>query len=181
MLVCGEDLGMIPASVHEVMEKLQIFTLELECMPKTINREFTDLNTLPYHSVCTTSTHDMSSIRAWWKEDKEKTQRYYNNILEWNGKAPEVCSSEIAEQIILNHLKSSSMLTIIPLQDWFATDDDIKHPDPNAERINVPANPDNNWCYRMHITLESLLCAESFNDKIKHLVTASGRWTDYFF
>ncbi|MDR1097807.1 MAG: 4-alpha-glucanotransferase [Tannerella sp.] len=175
MLVCGEDLGMIPASVHEVMEKLQIFTLEPERMPKAMNREFTDLGTLAYHSVCTTSTHDMSPIRTWWKEDREKTQRYYTSVLKQDGEAPEECSSGIAEQIILNHLKSSSMLTVIPLQDWFATDDRIKRKDPAAERINLPANPDNKWCYRMHIPLETLICTDSFNNKIKHLITASGR------
>ncbi|MDR0394252.1 MAG: 4-alpha-glucanotransferase [Tannerella sp.] len=175
MLVCGEDLGMIPASVHEVMEKLQIFTLELERISKVSNREFTDLYTLPYHSVCTTSTHDMNPLRAWWREDRDKTQRYYNSVLKYEGEAPRECSSAIAEQIISNHLKSSSMLTIIPLQDWFATDDGIKRKDPNAERINIPADPDNEWCYRMHITLDALLRAEGFNNKIKTLITANGR------
>ncbi|MDR1381233.1 MAG: 4-alpha-glucanotransferase [Tannerella sp.] len=175
MLVCGEDLGMIPASVHEVMNRLQIFTLEIERMPKTPNTEFTDLKTLPYHSVCTTSTHDINPIRAWWKEDREKTQRYYNNILQHNGKAPDECSPEIAEQIIQNHLQSPSMLTVIPLQDWFATDERIKRQDAEAERINTPANPDNYWRYRMHITLETLLCADNFNEKISRLIAGSKR------
>jgi 4-alpha-glucanotransferase len=175
MLICGEDLGMIPASVHEVMNRLQIFTLETERMPKMINLEFTDLKTLPYHSVCTTSTHDMSPLRTWWKEDREKTRRYYNNILQRNGKAPETCLPEIAEQIISNHLQSSSMLTVIPLQDWFAADEQIRRPDADAERINIPADPDNYWCYRMHITLETLLRADNFNQKIRTLITRSRR------
>ena len=175
MLVCGEDLGMIPASVHEVMDKLQIFTLELERMPKIYGCEFAELNKLPYHSVCTPSTHDMNPIRAWWKEDKNKTQRYYNNILRRDGIAPEECSAEIAEQIITNHLQSSSMLTLIPLQDWFAIDDKIKNPDACSERINTPADPDNYWCYRMHITLEELLASSRFNRKIKSMITESRR------
>ncbi|MDR2679795.1 MAG: 4-alpha-glucanotransferase [Tannerella sp.] len=176
MLVCGEDLGMIPASVHEVMNKLQIFTLEIERMPKTFNTEFTDLKTLPYHSVCTTSTHDITPLRAWWKENKEITQRYYNNVLHRNGEAPEECSTGIAEQIIINHLHSPSMLTVVPLQDWFAVDEKIKRPDPDAERINTPANPNNYWRYRMHITLETLLRADDFNGKIRNLITESKRY-----
>jgi 4-alpha-glucanotransferase len=175
MLVCGEDLGMIPASVHEVMNKRQIFTLEIERMPKTLNTEFTDLHTLPYHSVCTTSTHDITPIRAWWKEDRGKTQRYYNIVLQRNGKAPEECSTEIAEQMIINHLHASSMLTVIPLQDWFAVDEEIKSRNPEAERINTPANPNNYWRYRMHITLETLLHATNFNRKIRTLITESKR------
>ena len=175
MLVCGEDLGMIPASVHEVMNKLQIFSLELEHMPKIYGCEFADLTKLPYHSVCTTSTHDMNPVRAWWKENREKTQRYYNNILRREGAAPEECDSDIAEQIIRNNLQASSIMTIIPLQDWFAVDNKIKHPDANSERINIPANPDNYWCYRMHITIEELLCADKFNKKIRNMIAESQR------
>jgi 4-alpha-glucanotransferase len=175
MLVCGEDLGMIPASVHEVMNKLQVFTLEIERMPKTLHTEFTNLTMLPYHSVCTTSTHDINPLRAWWKEDKEKTQRYYNNILQREGNAPDECSPEIAKQIIRNHLQSPAMLTVIPLQDWFAVDEQIKRRDADTERINIPADPNNYWRYRMHITLETLLRATRFNTKIRNLITECER------
>ena len=175
MLVCGEDLGMIPDSVPEVMHKLQILSLEIERMPKTSQREFTDLHTLPYYSVCTTSTHDMSPLRSWWKEDRNKTQRYYTHVLQHSGEAPEECSPEICREIISNHLDSPSMLAIIPLQDWFALDAAIRHPDPEAERINVPSNPDQYWQYRMHITLEELMQAEELNTTIVDLIQKSGR------
>ena len=175
MLICGEDLGMIPATVHEVMDDLQILSLELEQMSKNENVEFSDLSHLPYHSVCTTSTHDMNPLRTWWTENKEKTQRYYNNILRRVGIAPDECTAEIAEQIIYNHLQSSSMLTIIPLQDWFAMDDTIKRADANSERINNPANPNHYWRYRMHISLETLLQSTSFNGKIQNMIIESSR------
>ncbi|MBP9481646.1 MAG: 4-alpha-glucanotransferase, partial [Parabacteroides sp.] len=175
MLVCGEDLGMIPDSVPEVMNKLQILSLEIERMPKTSNRDFADMFSLPYHSVCTTSTHDMTPIRNWWKEDREKTQQYYNKVLLRVGEAPEECKEDLAKQIVSNHLDTQSMLTIIPLQDWFAMDDSIKRADPEAERINVPANSMHYWRYRMHITLEELMNAESLNEKISFLIRKSGR------
>ncbi|MDL2277567.1 4-alpha-glucanotransferase [Parabacteroides sp. OttesenSCG-928-G07] len=176
MLICGEDLGMIPESVPEVMQKLQILSLEIERMPKTANRVFTDLSNLPYLSVCTTSTHDMSPVRSWWKEDKEKTQHYYNDILHRQGEAPDDCSSELAMQIVSNHLSSPSMLTIIPLQDWLAVEDTVKQDDIDAERINIPANPNHYWRYRMHITLEELMRSERLNDKIRSLISASERY-----
>ncbi len=175
MLVCGEDLGMIPESVPDVMSKLQILSLEIERMPKVANREFSDLYHLPYLSVCTTSTHDMSPLRSWWKEDRGKTQRYYNQVLNHQGDAPDECSPEIAKQIVENHLNSPSMLTIIPLQDWFATDDTVKRKDYDAERINIPANPTHYWRYRMHITIEDLLKANIFNVKITDMIERSGR------
>ena len=175
MLVCGEDLGMIPDSVPEVMKKLQILSLEIERMPKTSHREFSDLLSLPYNSVCTTSTHDMTPIRNWWKEDPDKTKRYFNQILLRVGVAPDECREDLARQIISNHLETQSMLTILPLQDWFAIDDSIKRSDIESERINVPANSRHYWQYRMHINLEELIRADSLNEKISFLIRKSGR------
>ncbi len=175
MLVCGEDLGMIPESVPDVMNKLQILSLEIERMPKTSNREFSDLPNLPYLSVCTTSTHDMSPLRSWWKENRGKTQRYYEEVLHRHGEAPDDCTSEIASQIIGNHLSSPSMLAIFPIQDWFAMDDSIKKADVESERINIPADPSHYWRYRMHITIEELMNADSINKKIISLIEQNGR------
>lgn len=170
MLVCGEDLGMIPQSVPEVMERLQILSLEIERMPKTMGVEFADLAHLPYLSVCTTSTHDMSTIRGWWQEDRDKTQRYYNQVLRMEGEAPGSCSGELCEQIVVNHLCSSSMLCLLPLQDWLAIDESLRSDEIEQERINIPANPHHYWRYRMHLTIEELLEEERFNNKLSELI-----------
>ena len=175
MLVCGEDLGMIPQCVPEVMQKLQIFGLEIEKMPKVSNREFIDLNHLPYLSVCTTSTHDMPTLRMEWKENQEKTQRYFNEVLKHEGIAPDNCTPEICEQIISNHLHSRSLLVIIPLQDWLSIDEAIRREDENSERINVPANPKHYWKYRMHLHLETLLNEDRLNIKITRLIQQTQR------
>lgn len=175
MLVCGEDLGMIPATVPEVMHALQLLSLEIERMPKAFGVEFADLTSLPYTSVCTTSTHDMSPIRSWWKEDRAKTQRYYHSVLNRTGEAPDECTSELATQILANHLSSPAMLTVIPWQDWMATDDALKRADADAERINVPARTNHYWRYRMHIALEDLLKADGLNKKIGTLIKQSAR------
>ncbi|MDR3268293.1 MAG: 4-alpha-glucanotransferase [Tannerella sp.] len=175
MLICGEDLGMIPDSVHEVMNRLHILSLELERAPKTSDREFADLHHLPYESVCTTSTHDMNPLRSWWKEDRERTQRYYQFVLHKEGAAPEECSPELAAQILSRHLDASSMLTIIPLQDWLAMSDTLKSPHTTCERINIPADPHHYWRYRIHIPLEKLLIAREFNRKIRTMLSDSGR------
>jgi len=158
-----------------VMHKLQIFSLEIERMPKTDNREFSDMYHLPYHSVCTTSTHDMPPLRNWWQDNRDQTQRYYNNVLQRIGAAPIECSSDIAAQIISNHLRVTSMLTIIPLQDWLAMDDHLKRKDIEAERINVPAQTNFYWRYRMHITLETLLKEDSLNEKIRNMIADADR------
>ena len=175
MLVCGEDLGMIPHCVPEVMQKLQILSLEIERMPKESPIEFTNLKRLPYLSVCMPSTHDMSTLRGWWKEDKKKTQRYFNQVLQQEGEAPEECRPELCEQILRNHLHSPAMLTIIPLQDWLSMEETLRRENEEEERINIPANPRHNWNYRMHITLEELLSNTKFNDKLTGLIKESDR------
>ena len=175
MLVCGEDLGMVPDSVPDVMNKLEILSLEIQRMPKKPHHEFAMPEDAPYRSVCTTSTHDMNPIRAWWLEDRNITQRFYNKALGIQGVAPEQCEPWIAERIINQHLASNAMLVILPWQDWLAIDGKYAHENPEAERINVPANPRNFWCYRMHISLEDLLKLNSLNERIRKVIEDSGR------
>lgn len=166
MMVCGEDLGMVPDCVPSVMHELQILSLEIERMPKDPYDTFTDLLQLPYLSVCTTSTHDMSPLRLWWTENRELTQRYYNEVLHHEGVAPAECSTAICRQIIERHLRSSAMWVILPLQDWLSIDEGLRNPDIAVERVNVPANPEHYWCYRMHISLDDLLGETGFNEKV---------------
>ncbi|MFV0312127.1 MAG: 4-alpha-glucanotransferase [Dysgonomonas sp.] len=175
MLVCGEDLGMVPESVPSVMNELQILSLEIERMPKEREVLFNDLHHLPYLSVCTTSTHDMSPLRLWWKEDRQLTQQYYNQVLWKHGAAPEECTADLCAQIVSNHLYSPAMLAILPLQDWLSIDDTLKRPVAEDERINIPAISQHYWRYRMHLTLEELLEATDFNRRVKSMVGSSGR------
>ena len=175
MLACGEDLGMIPSCVPEVMHQLGILSLEIQRMPKTFNVMFENLNNIPYESVVTTSTHDMPPLRAWWLENRERTQQFYNQILWKAGDAPWECTPELATQIVRNHMFAPSIWVILPLQDILAMDPKLRNSDPMSERINIPSNPTNYWCYRMHLTLEQLQRAKVFNAKFKEMVEQSGR------
>ncbi len=175
MLVCGEDLGMIPECVAWVMNDLRILSLEIQRMPKNPTYEFGRLNEYPYRSVCTISTHDMSTLRGWWEEDYQQTQRYYNSMLGRHGNAPSVATAELCEEIVRNHLYSNSILCILAWQDWLSIDEEWRNPNVQEERINVPANPRHYWRYRMHLTLEELLKAEGLNNKIKELVNQTRR------
>lgn len=175
MLTCAEDLGMIPDCVPEVMRQLQILALEIQRMPKNPEHEFGDTWHYPYYSVCTTSTHDMPGIRAWWEADHALSQRYYNNVLHEGGEAPYFAEPWICQRIVGLHLASPSMLCILPLQDWLATDGNMRRNNPNDEVINVPANPQHYWRYRMHLTVERLISAREFNESIRNAVKASYR------
>jgi 4-alpha-glucanotransferase len=175
MLVCGEDLGMIPHSVPEVMSQLEILSLEIQRMPKQTHVEFEVLEKIPYLSVCTSSTHDMSTIRAWWEEDPQRTQHYFNNVLHEYGRAPVFCEPWICQQIVEKHLYSPAMWVILPFQDWLAMDGELRWKQTFNERINEPADPDNQWKYRMHLNLEELLEEEDFNRLMKSMIGQAGR------
>ena len=176
MLACGEDLGMIPACVPEVMDAQKILSLEIQRMPKDPAQTFAIPAEYPYLCVCTTSTHDMTPLRAWWEEeDPLLIQRYFREVLGQQGPVPAHLTPELSEQIVRQHLASPAMFTILPLQDWLAIDGDLRYPKPEEERINVPAICPWYWRYRMHLTLESLLQQEAFNAKVLTLVRESGR------
>ena len=175
MLACGEDLGMIPATVPQVMDDLRILSLEIQRMPKSVEETFAHPSNYPYLSVCTTSTHDMNPIRAWWEEDRQVTNDFWKMILGNQGDAPYFCEPWICRQILEQHVWSPAMLTILPLQDWLSMDAGLRREDPNAERINVPANSRHYWRYRMHLTLESLAAADEFNRNLSDMIAASGR------
>ncbi len=175
MLVCAEDLGMVPDCVPWVMNELRILSLEIQSMPKDSNVRFGHLSQYPYRSVCTISTHDMPTLRQWWDEDEKRTQDYFNTMLYRGGDAPHPLPGWLAKDIVSRHLTCPSMLCLLSLQDWLSIDDRLRLPDQNAERINIPANPRHYWRYRMHLSLEQLLAADDFNNEISTLIIQSGR------
>ena len=175
MLCCGEDLGMLPDCVAPVLDQLRVLTLEIQSMPKQNGYEFAHLDANPYRSVATISTHDMSPLRLWWSESPERTQRYYVSMLQKQGRAPEQLPAHLAEEIIGRHLYCPSMLCLLSLQDWLAMDGELRGKNPRDERINVPSDPYNRWKYRMHITIEELLKADKYNNKVKTMIQRSKR------
>lgn len=175
LLICGEDLGMLPDCVEPVLDQLRILTLEIQQMPKQQGFEFAHLEANPYRSVATISTHDMSPLRLWWQENPERRQRYYVTMLQKEGRAPEQLPAHLAEEIIARHLYCPSMLCILQLQDWLAMDSELRSKHPQDERINVPSDPYNRWRYRMHLTIEQLIAADRYNNKVRTMITRSKR------
>ena len=175
MLVCGEDLGMVPGCVPWVMNQLQILSLEIQRMPKKTGIEFGKLDEYPYLSVCTIGTHDMTTLRGWWKENPEQTGRFYYNELHHWGKVPEDAPGWLCEEILRHHLQCPSMLCILTWQDWTSMDETLRNPNIDTERINIPANPRHYWRWRMHITLEKLTGLSEFNQHIRQMIEESER------
>jgi len=174
MLLCGEDLGMVPACVPGVLKEMGILSLEIQRMPKTLDTTYSNPAWAPYLGVVSPSTHDMPTLRSWWGEDQRVTGDFAWRML---GIAfpPTELSGEIASVILRQHLQSPAMWAIFPLQDLLAIDEALRHPDPEAERINVPAIMPYYWRYRMHLGLDELVVAEGFNGQIRKLLQTTGR------
>ena len=175
MLICGEDLGFVPACVPGVMKQLGLLSLEIQRMPKDLHQEFSRPADAPYLSVVTPSTHDMNTIRGWWMEDRAVTQSFFNRELGLPGSASLECEPKIVEAVVRQHLASPAMWSIFQLQDLLGLDTHLRRADAEAERINVPAIPNFYWRYRLHLTLEKLQEADAFNRELRRHIEQSGR------
>jgi len=144
-------------------------------MPADSKKEWGRPEEYPYMSVCSTSSHDTSTLREWWEEDPEASQRFWNGALARPGAAPSECTTEVAWMVLDQHLWSASMWAIFPIQDLLAVDETLRAADASSERINVPAIAQHYWRWRLHLPLEKLLAADSFNATLRKKFEACGR------
>ena len=175
MLICGEDLGMVPECVPQVMRDLGILSLEIQRMPKDPKVEFAHPADAPYLSVCSTSTHDMSTLRGWWEEDQLHSERFFRLVMGQKGEFPHLMEPWVARDILNMHLYSPAMWAIFPIQDLLAMDGRLRWDNTEGERINVPAIAQHYWRYRMHLKLEDLISEKKLNNELLSMITASGR------
>ncbi len=175
MLLCAEDLGMVPDFTEEVLHSLDIISLQVQQMPKDINSTFSDTATANYESVVMPATHDMEPIRLWWEKNKELAQVFYNTVLNEHGYAPYFCEPWVCKKIIEKHLQSPAMWSIFLLQDLLSINGNVRRANPAEERINDPSNADNVWNYRMHISVEDLMKQDEFNEEVRGMIIGNGR------
>ncbi len=175
MLLCAEDLGMVPPFTEKVLTDLDILSLQIQQMPKTGNEYFSDTRNAKYPCVVMPATHDMAPIRLWWEQNKATAQLFFNTILNEPGNAPYFCEPWVCKKIIQLHLQSPAMWSVFLLQDLISIDGNVRRAIPSEERINDPSNPNQVWNYRMHVTLEDLMQADEMNKQLKQMIKESGR------
>jgi 4-alpha-glucanotransferase len=175
MLICGEDLGMVPDCVAGVMREMEVLSLFIQRMPKDPRQEFHHPGHSPYWSVCATGSHDMSTLRAWWEEDRERSARFFRQVLGRQDTPPYFAEPWLCTEIVAQHLRSPCMWAVFPLQDLLGMDASTRCQDPRTERINVPSEPRHYWRYRMHLSLEDLRAAKPLADALRGMVREAGR------
>ncbi len=162
MLACGEDLGMLSEPVTRCMQNLHILSLEVLMMPKQFGADLGEPQKYPYLSVCTTSTHDSQTLRMWLGKRVCPQE-------------PKDAPAEECLKIVRKILAAKSMIAVLPLQDWFSIEPKYRNRYFESERINDPSNPHNQWRFRTDVCLEDLLEDRAFCNKIKELISESGR------
>ena len=175
MMICAEDLGMVPDMVEGVLDGRQMLSLQVQRMPKRASQAFSLPAEAPYLTVVTPSTHDMSTIRQWWEDDAGTTSQFFRDILHQSGNPPFYGEPWICRDIIRQHLESPAMWAVFLLQDFLSMDASLRRENPHEERINNPADPDHYWNYRVHLSLESLMTAKAFNQDLVQLIHDAGR------
>lgn len=175
MLVCGEDLGMIPATVPEVMNRLSILSLEVTRMPKKETEFIGNPLTYPYFSISTFSTHDMSTLKGWWSKNKALGTLLIEHLSNKDLEYKEKLSEDMAFEILLYELQGNSILCIEALQDWLSLSDKYNTLLPEEEQINIPSEPNHQWKYRMPCFIEDLIEDSKLNKTITELLKLTNR------
>lgn len=175
MLPCAEDLGMLPDCMRDVLNGLNILSLEVESMPKYSSSRFANVLGNPVLSVDTISTHDMQPLRLWWKNNPEPAQYYYTNVLSHTGPAPKLMTGKLCSEVLLRHLNSPSLLCVLAVQDWLSVSEKLRTKNLESEQINHPEMPHFYWRYRMDKTIEELAADKDFKSQIVSLLQKSGR------
>jgi len=175
MLICAEDLGQITEGIIAAITRSALLSLRVQRMSKDPRNDFDVHHHFPYLSVCCPSTHDCSSLRGWWTEDREITEKFWRQQLLRYDPVPSTLEPWMQEMIVKQHLWSNSMWAVFLLQDITGMIPSLRRQDPNDERINLPSDPNQKWQYRYPFSLEELGSHYEFVSKMKGLVTESHR------
>lgn len=143
ILLCAEDLGVLPKSIQEVLSSLELLSLEVLRMPKCLGKRFVEPQDIPWLSVLTTGTHDMASLRAWWASLSNSERQELAELYHFTD---EVTPRGLVKALLR---EPRALLLILPLQDWFTLTGYGAEIDPQDEQVNIPEDPRHVWNYRV--------------------------------
>ena len=179
MLICGEDLGMVPACVGGVLEGLGVLGLRVQRMPAEAGAEFGDPASYPYLAVASPSTHDTPPLRAWWEDATGADRRA--RFWAWAGLGrageapPPTCTPALAAAVLRAHAASPAMLCVLALQDLLALCPAGQARPSAEETINDPTVRKHYWRYRCQVAVEELRGDPGLTGAVRALMVEGGR------
>jgi 4-alpha-glucanotransferase len=67
-LVIGEDLGTVPQGLRESLAAANVLSCRVLYFEQNAEREFTPPNQYPIRAIASISTHDLPTLKGWWRE-----------------------------------------------------------------------------------------------------------------
>jgi 4-alpha-glucanotransferase len=170
MLVCAEDLGQINEGLLGALRDTGMLGLRVQRMSKDPTKPFDEVQAWQYLSVCCPATHDMTSLRGWWEENRVASADFWHSQLGQWSKVPDSCEPFVLEMILKQHLESNSMWAIFLLQDLTGLSYGFRRQPAQEERINDPSDSHQKWRYRYPFSLKELLDDWGFTSHVRGLV-----------
>jgi 4-alpha-glucanotransferase len=184
MLLCGEDLGIIPASCPRTMAALSVPGIDVQRWTRDWNgtQDFLAPEDYRFLAAAALSTHDTANWNAWWEKEStpEEREKFWKH-LGLEGPVREIADPEVTGAALKFILRTKSIFSIQLIFDWLnlagsgKPEKSILTGDQSRFRINKPGTVSaENWSILLPVSLEDLLdhevCAE-----IRNLVAESGR------
>jgi len=171
MLICAEDLGVLPESTHRVLRELKIPGIKvLRWTRKWDSPEtpFLPMEDYPENSISTLSMHDTTTAREWlFAEDLSPLRRHELGITSEEDHK----SFQAYVKVVSRFLENRSKIVLLTIQDVLNLDDQWFYENNISERINTPGTVgDHNWSYRVPVDLDELMGRVDLNHRIKEML-----------
>lgn len=171
MLPIGEDMGADIEDIRDSMKNQAIAgtrVIRWEKDEKT--DEFVPLNQYQPISLTSISNHDSPTLRQWWQNNPQEAQKYclfrnynYNKNLTY----------DLNIKMLIDSHQSSSLFHINPLYEYLGLYKNLRWPNIEDERINVPGTVNlSNWCYRIRPSIEEIIEHRDLSNTIKTIIAA---------
>lgn len=167
MLPIGEDLGIIPPSVHKVLRDLGICRTIVPRWEKhwATDKTYIDPSEYQPFSLTTVSTHDSETLAQWWTKYPDEMNEFttFHNLsttldFETRYRILEICHN------------TPSHFHISLIGEYLALFPELIWPNPDDERINRPGYIlPKNWTYRIRPSIEELTAHHGLTDILGRL------------
>ena len=172
MLVCAEDLGVIPKAVPRVLTELGMLGLRIPRWARLWDQPgqpYVPPSEFPFLTVCAPSVHDTSTMRGWWEE--EPGNEAFWSCLGLDLPVAETYDVPTARRVTAAILDAGSSICVLQLQDVLALASGIPSVPPDDERVNVPGTAnDINWSYRLPFGMKELAAQGDLIDILRPLL-----------
>ncbi|HEY3358241.1 MAG TPA: 4-alpha-glucanotransferase [Polyangia bacterium] len=155
LTIVAEDLGVVPPYVRRSLTGLGIPGTKVQRWEKTWEkddgRSFLDPAHYAPLSLCTSGTHDTSTLASWYEDELDQTERHalfaIPALLPHARVAGPRFTPEVHGALLEGLYGAGSALCILPIQDLLGSRD----------RINTPSTVStDNWVYRLPLTVDQM-------------------------